>query len=399
MPVSLPRNVDAAVCRVAAVAMLFMPCQPVSLAEERYEELILSSIEKLRQSRFQHSLEQAEALVRDYPNSKLGYLVLADLLAARSGKPVEPDHYSKHAGQLDGLRDELSLRWQWNKERERRQELIPDTLLQAATDQEYILVVDASKARLYVYENTGQSFSLADDFYVTVGKAGMRKQHEGDFRTPVGVYFVTSFLPGQNLPDRYGSGAFPIDYPNAMDRRRNRTGYGIWLHGTEKENYNRTPMASDGCITMSNDAFRGLSKYIDIDGTTPVIMAESYNWVPADLARKQLEELSMLLDDWKTDWESLDFERYIRHYSPNLFATEQHDLSSWSRHKKSVNSQKKFIDIRIRDLSVFSYPGERDMVLMSFRQDYASDNHNNSIRKKLFWQKNPEGKWKIVYEG
>lgn len=399
MPTSLPLNANTAVWRtVVAAAMLFMLYPPDSLAEQRYEGKVLSSIEELRQNRFQHSLEHAETLVSDYPNSRIGHLMLADLLAARSGKPVRLDRYPEYAEQLAGLRDELSLRWKWNRDKGQRKGLIPDNLLQAAADQKYVLVVDASKARLYVYENNSRSFSLADDFYVTIGKAGMGKRQEGDFRTPVGVYFVTGFVPGEELPDRYGPGAFPIDYPNTIDRRRSRTGYGIWLHGTEKENYNRIPLASDGCVTMSNDAFTDLSKYIDVDGTTPVIIARRYNWVTPDLARKRLDELSAVLDEWETDWESLEFARYIRHYSPDRFAAQNHDFSSWSRHKHSVNAHKRFIDIRIRDLSVFSYPGEEDMVLMLFRQDYASDNHSNSARKKLFWQKNPEGKWKIIYE-
>ena len=32
-----------------------------------------------------------------------------------------------------------------------------------------------------------------------------------------------------------GDGAFPLNYPNEWDRRLNKTGSGIWLHGTPLE--------------------------------------------------------------------------------------------------------------------------------------------------------------------
>src|SRR2546429_2211098 len=38
----------------------------------------------------------------------------------------------------------------------------------------------------------------------------------------------------------------------------------------------------------------------------------------------------------RTDWESLDTERYLTHYSKSFSAPNQ-DLDSWSRHKRLVN--------------------------------------------------------------
>jgi len=36
------------------------------------------------------------------------------------------------------------------------------------------------------------------------------------------------------LSDFYGAGAYPVNFPNIWDRRKQRSGHGIWLHGLPK---------------------------------------------------------------------------------------------------------------------------------------------------------------------
>jgi murein L,D-transpeptidase YafK len=260
-------------------------------------------------------------------------------------------------------------------------------------------VVDAGTARLYVYRNSNGTHTLVDDFFMTVGKLGMGKELEGDLRTPVGVYFVTSYLPGQDLPDRYGPGAFPINYPNIIDKRKDRTGFGIWIHGTESENHNRVPLASDGCVSLNNDDFLQISKYVDIDGSTPVIITDKIVWVePREITATQTAFFS-LLNRWKIDWESLDHDNYLRHYSQTDFERGGDDYEKWAAYTKQVNSAKNYIRVEIDNLSIFTYPGEKNMVMMSFNQTYQSNNYNSNSRKSLFWQQDTNGQWKIIYEG
>ena len=122
---------------------------------------------------------------------------------------------------------------------------------------------------------------LKSDFYVTIGKNGTGKYVEGDQKTPIGVYFVTGFIPSEDLPDLYGDGAFPINYPNAWDRSHNRTGYGIWLHGTPSKFYSRAPKDSDGCVIVSNNDLNTLSRFIDV-GETPIVIVDNINWITKD---------------------------------------------------------------------------------------------------------------------
>ena len=51
------------------------------------------------------------------------------------------------------------------------------------------------------------------------------------------MYHFTSVLSKSELPDFYGAGALPINYPNEWDRLNGRTGHGIWLHGTPADTY------------------------------------------------------------------------------------------------------------------------------------------------------------------
>jgi hypothetical protein len=44
------------------------------------------------------------------------------------------------------------------------------------------------------------------------------------------------------------------------------------------------------------------------------------------------------------------------------------------------------------------YPNERDVVVVTFEQDYRSDGLSNVMKKRQYWAKEA-GRWKILYEG
>ncbi|MEQ9564613.1 MAG: hypothetical protein RLN85_02115, partial [Pseudomonadales bacterium] len=76
------------------------------------------------------------------------------------------------------------------------------------------------------------------------------------------------------------------------------------------------------------------------------------------------------------------------------------DLEDWADYKSRVNSAKEFIEVELSQLSAFAYPGEDDMVITRFFQDYQSSNYNWEGWKQLLWRRNSEtGDWQIIYEG
>ena len=374
--------------------LLLIVSQTFAYAKDPYEQAIINSVEGVTNADIDGSIKTIGSLVQKYPNSKLGHLMLADLLAMRAGNPELVEKFSTDQAQLNGLRDELQYRWNSFKDlTPAAQGKIPANLIRSAPTERYVLAADASHSRLYVFENLGSSYQLVADYFMTVGKLGMGKDKEGDLRTPVGVYHVTSYLPGDELPERYGPGAFPINYPNEYDKKNKRTGYGIWIHGTEPENYNRVPLASDGCLSLSNEEFLEIQQYISTDGTTPVIISHQFDWIDPNARTTISEPAIAVIERWKQDWESLDTDRFLSHYSPSEFQ----NYTQFSKRKRQVNKAKSYINIDLNNLSVYEYPGDQKMLLVSFDQEYRSDNHHSVTQKRQYW-KQLHGKWQIIYE-
>jgi murein L,D-transpeptidase YafK len=231
------------------------------------------------------------------------------------------------------------------------------------------------------------------DFYTSLGKKGIEKQRQGDQKTPIGVYTVIAAR--EKLPDFYGPGAYPLDYPNEWDRLHKRDGNGIWLHGTPSETYSRPPWATDGCIVLTNEDFRKLGKYIDVN-RTPVVIGQSIEWRAPGAWQAERDAFLATFKRWRTDWESRDLDRYLAHYSPG-FRSESRDLAAWTAQKRKVNAGKQWIKVGVKDLSVFSYPGSAHTIMVTFEQDYRSNNLSNRIVKRQFWTR--EGRdWRIVHE-
>ncbi|HEY5638381.1 MAG TPA: L,D-transpeptidase family protein, partial [Burkholderiales bacterium] len=219
---------------------------PVPAATERELSAVIDSI---RGNRLDEAMLRVERLIARSPNFRLAHLIRGDLLLAR-GRPLQTfGDVSKTVPRekVEDLRDEALVRLRAYRERP-VQDRVPRYVLQMNAEQRYAIVVDSVKSRLYVFENVDGRARLFTDYYVSLGKRGVEKTREGDQKTPIGVYHVTANLPRSKLTDFYGSGAFPINYPNAWDRRLGRNGFGIWLHGTPSDTYSRPPRASDGCI-------------------------------------------------------------------------------------------------------------------------------------------------------
>lgn len=350
----------------------------------------------IEHNRLDAALGQTEILLKHYPNFRLGHLIKGDLLLARSRPLVTLGNVANAPlGKLDDLRDEAIARLKAYRDKPPT-DYVPRYLLQMHPEQRYAVVVDTQKARLYLYQNVGGQPRFVADYYISHGKAGADKAREGDKKTPIGVYHVTASLPRQKLTDFYGSGAFPISYPNEWDKRQGRNGHGIWLHGTPSDTFSRPPKASDGCVVLANQDLDALAKNLQI-GTTPVIISNSIEWLSLDDWQAERTALSRSIEEWRNDWESLDTDKYLRHYS-RRFQAGNHNLEQWSVQKRQVNASKQWIKVGAANISMFRNPGKEELVVVTFDQDYRSSNLSNVMKKRQYWMKE-DGAWKIVYEG
>lgn len=247
------------------------------------------------------ALLQAQVLTRDFPHFQLAQLVYGDLLLAQSG-PLRrlcdaPDDLARAGAEnLRGLRREAELRLVGLSYLP-APGTFPASFLSLSTANRHAIAVDVSRARLYLFENRAGTMKLVADYYISAGKAGAGKEVEGDKRTPLGVYFVTSNLDRRRLTDFYGSGALPINYPNAYDVRRGRGGSGIWLHGTPPSQYARAPRATDGCVAVAKPDLERIMRSVQIR-TTPVLIAQEISWVRSQSLATEKAAMEKLLAAW-----------------------------------------------------------------------------------------------------
>lgn len=354
---------------------------------------LANSLLAVSQSRMPEALSAVDQLTQQHPNFRLAQLVKGDLLLARAQPLQTLGNTSARGSNLEQLRDEARQRVRALTDAPG--DKVPVYLLNLDSGYKHALVVDASRSRLYVFENRAGLPVRVADFYVTIGKAGPGKQKEGDNRTPIGIYTISGFKPARELTDFYGSGAFTLSYPNEWDTRQGRNGHGIWIHGSPSDTYSRAPRASEGCVVLANDDFTRLGQYVRT-GKTPVIIAAEVEWAAAEAINARRDEFAAALDAWRQDWESRDTGRLLRHYHPD-FRTGTQDLRAFGAAKQSVNAGKRWIRVGLDQLSVMLYPERPDFALVSFVQDYKSNNLSDRTVKRQFWRRE-NGRWTIIHE-
>ena len=359
------------------------------------ETLLLKALREVRLSKLDLARQTIDELLVRYPNFRLAYLVQGDLWLAKAKPLLSLGNTNEIADQLTGLRAEATARVLREKDTA-KPEFIPANFWRLPASQQYALAIDVDKSRLYVLENQNGRLIRVADFYATIGKAGGGKAREGDQRTPFGAYTLMGTISPQKLTDFYGAGAFPLDYPNAWDKRQGRNGFGIWLHGVPSNTYARAPRASDGCVVVSNPDLKLVEKFIT-PGRTPFIIAPTVEWVDRDAAGKQAQGLLTAVERWRTDWQALDTPRYLQHYAQS-FSSDTQYIAEWSAQKSAVNAAKTWAKIELSDLSAVQYPGEKNLAIVTFDQNYQSSNLNGQTRKRQLWQL-IDGRWQIIYEG
>jgi murein L,D-transpeptidase YafK len=347
--------------------------------------------------RIAQAREKADALVASYPHFRLGQLVRGDLLMM-AARPVNTFGAAPDAppDKMRDLRAEAMVRIQSLQQRP-DPELIPKAVLQVGNDQKTVLVVDTKHSRVYVYSNDDGKLKLQTDYYVSQGKLGVNKFKEGDQKTPIGVYSINGRIPGQKLPDFYGVGALPLNYPNEWDRRNGRGGSGIWLHGTPSDNFSRPPLSSDGCVVLTNPDLQALYTATEV-GKTTVLISDGVEFISKAAWNKENKAFSQLIEDWSRDAESDDRSKLLANYSSHFRSGQGENLNTWfNRQQKGLNGAHG-LTVKLSDVSLFLYPGEDAVMVGTFTQETSIGKNKNISRKRQYWVKEDTG-WKIIYEG
>lgn len=344
------------------------------------------------------ALDKAEALVRDVPHFQLAQLVYGDLLLAQTQALPSMGHApsdlaAKAPARLTQLKEEAGRRLAALRERPPAG-TVPTQFIELPVATRHAIAVDASRSRLYLFENGPKGLQLVADHYASIGKLGSDKRVEGDQRTPLGVYFITSRLDASQLADFYGVGALTLNYPNELDRRLGRTGSGIWLHGVPSDSYARSPQSTDGCVVLANPELQAIIDRVQ-PRTTPVVIAQSLQWAPPAAREPERKRLNNLLEGWRTARASGDLPRLLSFYS-SQFAPGSKDIAQWRQAIERDMSQTRGKELQLKDVSILGWKDQSDVLVVTFGE--VAEGQRTGTVKRQYWTKEG-GLWKIFYEG
>ncbi|WP_447778588.1 L,D-transpeptidase family protein [Variovorax boronicumulans] len=369
------------------------PLQEASGAEAR----LIGVYELFGRGKTREALAKAQTLVRDHPNFQLAQLVYGDLLAAQ----VPPSNAMPDTAGIARLRGNPAMVELHEESRRRLQALrerppagtVPSQFLTLSTRSRFAIAVDASRSRLYLFENSDKGMKLVADYYISVGKSGTDKTVEGDARTPLGVYYITSSLDPRSLKDFYGAGALPINYPNPYDVRRGKTGSGIWLHGTPPQQFARAPLASDGCVVMANPDLKQLLRKVQI-GATPVVTARSLQWISQPQAEKEEKKFAESITAWKDARASGNEAQLKKFYLPDFQRASRKpvDANSVLRDELTYAQGKR---VQIKDTSYLHWRDTEDTMVATFGEVFEGE--KNGRTRRQYWLRQG-GEWKLFHE-
>lgn len=369
-----------------------------AVQDNKAEARLIAVYQLVGQARGRDALQAAEKLVRDHPNFQLAQLVYGDLLASQA-RPIRgfgdvPDTTAHAAGaMLADLREESRMRLKALRERP-MPGTVPSQFLSLSPRNRHAIAVDASRSRLYLFENSRTGLRLVADYYISLGSSGIEKNVEGDLRTPLGVYFITSNLDRRSLKDFYGAGALPINYPNALDTRRGKTGGGIWLHGTPSSQFARSPNATNGCVVLANPDLDRILSTVSVR-TTPVVIASRLNWVAPHSVAADSKTFEDALNAWRNAKTAGDMTRVLLFYAPD-FRSYNKTLAEWTPSLRSEIDKIRGRSIQLKDVSYLRWTDSADTMVVTFGE--VADGSRTGPTKRQYWLRQ-EGQWKIFFEG
>ncbi|HJV69320.1 L,D-transpeptidase [Ideonella sp.] len=337
------------------------PAPPAAAWQGSPEARLIAIYRLVGQHRLADALAASTALVEQHPTFRLAQLLHADLLAAHAAPLAAWGGASAGGSELAALRDEVRQRLAALRERPPAG-AVPAEFVQLPPSVPFAIAVDASRSRLYLFENGPQGMRLIDDFYVSVGKQGVDKLAEGDQKTPLGLYFITDRIDPHALQERFGAGALPLNYPNAYDRTRGRTGRGILLHGVPPVTYSRPPQDSDGCVVLANDDLLGLAARLP-QRDTPVLITRRIDWRTPEAAHASAPPA---------------FRRAFERWSAQRLASPQAPAA-------------------ITDASIVAWRDDRELMVVTFREQAGPGQPRDQVMRQ-YWGRDGDD-WVVVAAG
>ncbi|MBD3420828.1 MAG: L,D-transpeptidase family protein [Chitinivibrionales bacterium] len=274
----------------------------------------------------------------------------------------------------------------------------------------YLVVANKANKVLYVLQKEDTlGWSIVKSCFMAIGQNKGPKRVAGDKKTPEGVYFITGRKERDELTDIYGPLAYVLNYPNVEDRRRGRTGQGIWIHGTQPDSL---PLNTRGCLELHNQDLVELAAILKNGIGTPVsivsnaslmrpqdafsnaALSEKYASFVAYFEAREKTILN-LVEQWQQAWQSMNISRYEQCYDQVEFNSQGLRWDAWKQRKLRTFEMYSSITVELSDIVLADYTASNAVV--KFMQRYTSNLNEMENAKKLYL-KNKGGSWKIVRE-
>ncbi|MCX8085203.1 MAG: L,D-transpeptidase family protein [Calditerrivibrio sp.] len=254
-----------------------------------------------------------------------------------------------------------------------------------------VFLVDKSAKKSFLIEIKNDSISILKEFDgLIIGEGNGDKRKEGDKKTPTGVYYVTGFIPQSKLDKIYGTGAFPLNYPNFVDKLYGKTGHGIWIHGRDPKEHKQ---ASKGCVVLKNEDIDYL-RSIDFLGT-PVVIAEHLTYTDEINYNSEKSFWLNFLNEFYESWKNNDINRLSKLIHVRFKDSKHSSYAEYIQRKKALMEM--YPDKKIVFENIKIYKENDSEVVFDFDQYYSAPNITTYGTKRLYLIKEAND-FKIIAE-
>lgn len=223
--------------------------------------------------------------------------------------------------------------------------------MESGAESEYAIVVEKETQKLALYRYNGE-YEQVLHVKCSTGEVSGMKTRSGDKKTPEGVYFFTGVFEKKYLSPVYGEMAFPMDYPNLVDRLNGREGNSIWMHGTNKEIKDRD---SNGCIVLANADIKMLSKFITVN-RTPIIVTDKIQYATPGDNRMIREQLTAFLNQWNETLMNGSYDQYLSFYNQDIISGVAW-WDDWNDIRNELQVSGIPADVRLDKISIYKHNG------------------------------------------
>lgn len=258
-------------------------------------------------------------------------------------------------------------------------------------------MAETSAAAFHRFENgAGPEVDYLGATDMSYGENGDGKQRDGDRRTPLGIYFVTEQLDTSRMHEKYGVTAFVLDYPNVLDRRLQRSGDGIWIHGVDPRGGKRPTRDTDGCIALPNETLEMIEGGF-FPNATPVVIAREVSWVESGQLDELRGELDAAINRWANSLQRGDMHAFLSLYDAD-FRHWGMNKAEWTALLTETYGSRSIQKVTVSDVLLLGDPLEDGIYLSRFRLSMEEESNTIELTKRLYWRRAGPGVLTVIAE-